>query len=383
MIIMQFHHINIDVLEISDKNFQVIDIDKPIIPTPQYIAYKSNFYKLPKEIIINIDQISLNTISKELINTILCFKHNFTIVYSELNHVKSGKAIDLTQKFGAIIKEKKLTQEQSDQMYILSISNKKIEISALTIQGLLYGMNSVSQIIHINQNSWVVQQMDIIDYPTVSKRISSIPKIRNNYFSDEFWINLLFRYKINYLFLHNSDSHPLKSTPVHTPSFSEIESLAKPFNIKIINNATIHNFDHIINTNQINPNYPYKDMIRFIEKTWNSEKNVSNNIQECFIFDIFGMYNPHLLWKFILSFLSLNEEISSFLIHNQDSFIIKSKSIFIKYHLYRKKKKRNTILKKIENLEEMYFYITNSVIRNMNIIENFLRSLKEMKLLLN
>ena len=154
--------------------FRLLDMNRPLTPHPQSLRYMPTFFLIPDQILIEFDDVNSHTPLSTRLENLLQEKHSWQIQHT-ISTEKTSEDSEIPLGMRSL-------QEGpiKDQSFCLSITDNTIVLQAFTSQGLFYGIGALSQLIHHNQGKWVVQQVEILDYPTIPIRgiILPLKKIR-------------------------------------------------------------------------------------------------------------------------------------------------------------------------------------------------------------
>jgi len=166
-------------------SFRLLDINRPISPHPQALHYVPVFFLFPEEIVIEYENVNRTSPLSTRFENLLQEKHSWQIkqAFSPKNTANSGKI-----PLGLHVLPEGLIKDQS---FSLSIKDNTIKLQAFTDQGMFYAIGALSQLIHQNQRKWVVQQVEIHDYPTIPLRGIIIPYKKIKRISSDEIVDLL------------------------------------------------------------------------------------------------------------------------------------------------------------------------------------------------
>lgn len=156
--------IQIQGLSSVPPSFRLLDINRPISPHPQTLHYVPVFFLFPEEIVIEYENVNHPSPLSTRFENLLQEKHSWQIKheFSPKNTANSSKIPSGLH----VLPEGPI----KDQSFSLSIKDNTIKLQAFTDQGVFYAIGALSQLIHQNQRKWVVQQVEIHDYPTIPLR---------------------------------------------------------------------------------------------------------------------------------------------------------------------------------------------------------------------
>lgn len=183
------------------------EVTNMIIPTPQIIKLTNNTFTLSDEISIGIKNKEFNFIATQILESL---KNSFGIK-GKIVKTNGNINLNIVKTLANIKVEKNLY----NQAYQISITKNKIEISAITAQGLFYGAMSLIQLLEQNSTQ-EIPTMEITDWPDMELRGISDDISRgqvSNIQNFKRIINFIARYKMNVYMPYMEDMLQLKSYP--------------------------------------------------------------------------------------------------------------------------------------------------------------------------
>ncbi|UYP45025.1 hypothetical protein NEF87_001310 [Candidatus Lokiarchaeum ossiferum] len=342
-------------------NFQLIDLNIPILPYPKFLHFNPHFLLLSDELTITLENIALtsqlkNQFEKEIsisTSTILKFIENSPPIPA--SYLDPEQIPQIFHKHHSIHNEF-LSPEILHQCYSIVVENRSILIEAFSKIGLFYALSSLSQLIHFNQHFWVIQSLQLFDYPSSQKRICSIPaKLPEFTQKAEIirWLTYARRYKYNFVFVaDNKISQDIQDL------FSEMEFAE-------ITLKSSHNSGNA--ESHYNWLCPIFDLAFYAVSYWNSQSVDMNKFQRAFILDFFGMNNTHLLWELMSLFLHLPNGF----IYNRKNFqsLIEQKFGMQFQSLSRRHRKK--IKKSCIVAAEMFPIVQKTLNKNKDVVQSF------------
>lgn len=193
-----------------------------IIPEPVSVVKKSGNFVLPDVITISTP----NVAEMEFVNSVL--ERKFTVA--------TGKTVQLKKndkKANIIITlNKKNDESLGDEGYKLNVDESNISISANKPAGLLYGVQTLLQLLppQIESNElvedvdWIVPTVEITDYPRMGWRGLMLDVSRHFFTVDEVkqFIDNMVKYKYNILHWHLTDDEGWRIEIKSLPKLTEI-----------------------------------------------------------------------------------------------------------------------------------------------------------------
>jgi hexosaminidase len=192
---------------ISCKTRTVLDLTKvPIIPKPVEVIPTHSSFILSETTAIYLPEASteLEEIGSYLVVQ-LDAQTGLNLVMAEAHAPSNDDFI--------VLKLDPSTTNSDSESYVLNITDDLIEISAPTPAGLFYGVQTLLQIVPINQDqnpkatTFEIATGTIKDSPVYSYRGAMLDVARHFFNAEDVkrYIDLLAVYKINYLHLHLAD----------------------------------------------------------------------------------------------------------------------------------------------------------------------------------
>lgn len=136
-----------------------------VIPEPQEITYERGIFEIKNQISVAYPQ--------ELSNEVFLMKEWFVDDFdTRLELLKDKK------KGTIILSLDPDTLKGLKEGYIINIQRKNIKIIANSSAGILYGIQTLRQILHKNNGSWIAQMGTIKDYPTLEWRSLMLDEAR-------------------------------------------------------------------------------------------------------------------------------------------------------------------------------------------------------------
>jgi len=183
------------------------EVTNMIIPTPQIIKLTNNTFTLSDGISIGIKNKEFNFIATQIRESI---KNSFGIKSKIVN--KKG---DINLNIVKTLADIKVDKNLYNQAYHISITKNKIEINAITEQGLFYGTMSLIQLLEQNSTQ-EIPTMEISDWPDMELRGISDDISRGQVSNMQNFrriIDFIARYKMNVYMPYMEDMLQLKSYP--------------------------------------------------------------------------------------------------------------------------------------------------------------------------
>lgn len=193
-----------------------------IIPEPVSLQVKGGYYELPDEVVI------LSPSGKETAYVTGLLKEKLTFAPGKKVTVSRGKA-------GADIElllNKKADAVLGDEGYTLKVTSQKITIKANRPAGLLYGVQTLFQLMPPQIESfrreenvtWQVPLVEITDYPRVGWRGMMLDVARHFFTVDEVkrFIDNMVKYKYNMFHWHLTDDEGWRIEIKSLPRLTEI-----------------------------------------------------------------------------------------------------------------------------------------------------------------
>ncbi len=286
----------IEGLNIPPPDFQIIDLNKPLIPTPKQISFVPNYFILPKLLHIASENLQFSPQIKKWFEENLKYKNSFELKFEETIPDPKGATHD--GHYSGPDRTPNLYSFQHFESYFLTIDSSGIRIEAEHEIGLFYALTSLSQLIHLNQHRWVVQSVKIFDYPTLATRACALPSNSLDCSKGSElhrWLTYARRYKYNQV--------QFSSTVISSPFqglFPEMIFTPQPEASSLKNTGERFEYNWFC---------PYFDLAHKAALNWNLPPIDTEKFQRAFIVDFFGMYNSHLLWELVLSLYHLPNRI--------------------------------------------------------------------------
>jgi len=143
-------------------------MNRPLSPQPQSIHYSPTFFLIDDEILVEYEGVNAHSPLSTRLEKLLQEKHSWQIKHTFSENFNSDSN-DISSVLHCLPQG-----SIKDQCFSLTIQDNTILLQAFTDQGLFYGIGAFSQLVHHNQGKWVVQQVEIRDYPTIPRRGISI-----------------------------------------------------------------------------------------------------------------------------------------------------------------------------------------------------------------
>ncbi len=346
----------IEGLNIPPPDFQIIDLNKPLIPTPKQIKFSPNYCILPKLLHIASENLQFSPQIKKWFEENLKYKTSFELKFEET--IPDPKGAPHDDHYSDLDQTLKLSSFQHSESYFLTIDSSGIVIESKHEIGLFYALTSLSQLIHLNQHRWVVQSVKIFDYPTLATRACALPSNSLDCSKGSAlhrWLTYARRYKYNQVqcssTVLSSAIQGMFPEMLFTPQAAEssLENTGERF--------------------EYNWFCPYFDLAYNAARLWELSSTNTDKFQRAFIVDFFDMYNTHLLWELVLSLYHLPNR----MIYNQKLFEALSdgalKANLSKFSRFQRK----TIFKKVTTAIEMFPIVRKTLTKNQDsaqVIEN-------------
>ena len=191
---------------ISSTIFANIEVKKMIVPTPQKIDYTNGVFAIPDLVTIGITNNELEFHANQIASSL---ENRFGL---ETQIVKRGVInIRLVDKIDGI----EVKESLYNQAYEIIVTKDKIEINAITEQGLFYGTMSLVQLLERSVTK-EIPTMKISDWPDMELRGISDDISRgqvSNLKNFKRIIDFIARYKMNVYMPYLEDMVELKSYP--------------------------------------------------------------------------------------------------------------------------------------------------------------------------
>lgn len=286
-------------LDYPPSNFQVIDLNIPILPFPKLLHFFPQFFLLSDELTITLENLPLSSQIKKWFENEISSHTTSILKFIDkspsipISYLKPEKIPQIFENHSSHPNDA-LSPDQLSQCYSIVVENCSILIEAFSDIGVFYALSSLSQLIHSNQRKWVIQPLQLFDYPSSSKRICSLPihlpeftknaeKIR--------WLSYASRYKYNVVNIYsNAVSQDIQDM------FPEMKFAE--FNSSPSQNPENSDFYY-------NWLCPIFDLAFYAVNYWDSHVQDTDKYQRAFILDFFGMNNTHLLWELVSLFFHL------------------------------------------------------------------------------
>jgi hypothetical protein len=326
------------------STFRLLDMNRPLSPHPQSIHYSPTFFLIDKEILIEYKGVNRISPLSARLEYLLQERHSWRI-----KHTFSGNFTSDSDEIPSFLHS--LPQGSiKDQSFSLTIRDGTIALQSFTDQGLFYAIGALSQLIHHNQGKWVVQHVEIQDYPTIplrglsisSKKFNQIPVeeikdllsglllVRINIF-EVFTIgepqNLVASNiesvqefaEQNFIEFIASSSHEesiltfsLRSKP---SQFLDLQQMTKSLAILSKNILKKQKTKLLLNVSSSTEILPdWRNLLHGIgvglDWAWNPNDRPKDHYYRAFYTELFGMHNPHLFADMIEKVSELNTLLS-------------------------------------------------------------------------
>ena len=206
------------VVSFSQQKERIISV----IPEPVSVVKKGGHYVLPNDILISLPSNIETAYIKSLIEEKLSIAAAKKVVFS--NSADNANIV--------LMLNKTISDEIGDEGYKLNVSGDKIIIKANKSAGLLYGVQTLLQLLppQIESDkreenvSWQIPQVDIVDYPRVEWRGMMLDVSRHFFTVDEVksFIDNMVKYKYNIFHWHLTDDEGWRIEIKSLPKLTEI-----------------------------------------------------------------------------------------------------------------------------------------------------------------
>ncbi len=193
-----------------------------IIPEPVSLTKKGGHYVLPDEVVVSVSTKE----GTELVTDLL----------KEKLSLSPGKRVDVKVNASDanidLVINSNRNADIGDEGYVLNVTGDKVTVQANKPAGLLYGVQSLLQLLppqiesnKIEENvSWQVPQVEIVDYPRMGWRGLMLDVSRHFFTVDEVkqYIDNMVKYKYNIFHWHLTDDEGWRIEIKSLPKLTEV-----------------------------------------------------------------------------------------------------------------------------------------------------------------
>ncbi|MHA1746904.1 MAG: glycoside hydrolase family 20 zincin-like fold domain-containing protein [Promethearchaeota archaeon] len=308
--------------------FRLLDMNRPLSPQPQSIHYAPTFFLIDDEILVEYERVNAHSPLSTRLEKLLQEKHSWQIKHT-FSTKNTADSMDIPSGLQSLPQG-----SIKDQCYSLTIQGNSILLLAFTDAGLFYGIGALSQLIHHNQGKWVVQQVEIQDYPTIPDRgfcisldnlnqipieeiidlLSGLLLVRMNTFEiitvgepqniDVAKVRIVQEFA-EQNFIKYTASPSLEESVITFPSLSnpsqflDLQQITKSLAILSKNSIETQKTKLLLNVSSSTKILPdWRNLIHGIgvglDWAWNPIDRPKDHYYRAFYAELFGMHNPHL-----------------------------------------------------------------------------------------